>query len=187
MEIERLVQQMNALAAERNRGYHGKEARKMLKQEQGLEQQAFKKADEMAMWLKLGGQPDHGFDVQALQAMRKGQPPPWQKQVHEGLGALHYHGQRLCMANADLARCTEELALLPVEKQRARVWVSFMMASAEMAMEGLPPSPVLSKPAMSLMDAITEHATASSSCGQRFLIEQKLSVLSGMSKQIAKW
>ena len=59
--------------------------------------------------------------------MLRGEPAPW----HTGSlfsGQDFYFGRQYFMASNDALRCKEEMALLPIEKQRLQIWVASMHA-----------------------------------------------------------
>jgi hypothetical protein len=83
---------------------------------------------ELAMW-KAMGTDQSADDVRVSQAqlidMLQGKPAPWEL---EGLGVgeaaqLHY-GRKLFMLKSTADRCSEQLAILRVERDRLRAWLS---------------------------------------------------------------
>ena len=179
---------MNSLANQRSHCSNSKEMTVLRKNEAKLYAQALEKGEEMKLWQLIGGLPAEGVSRYALDAMLADEPPPWGLQGMHHTALMLQHGRLLYMTHSDLSRCEEELALLPVEMLRLKVWVELMLIQAQGVIDALENTPLPSAFGLndlpSILQVVLVHAHAHPSNGKRFCLELHVVTLQQMQREI---
>ncbi len=188
-EIEQIVIELQANQASHAHTTDTKQHNSIRNKEKNLRKAIDPKARQLTRWQKMGGFPETPLTQTQLSAMIAGGPAPWGPASEAGVsGRNMYHGQRLCMAAADIARLTEERQVLPLHAERVRCWLAYMTSLIQSETANLPPPPPDS--AATAQTAFQQHVAASEATrhqwATRFWLQERLLQLQTLQGEISK-